>query len=283
MENAFERIPDNIKPHLQEVTKTSGLPDNRRSLEAISEAWLEKRRMFREQTGTLHMEETDSIEAGDPRGVLVLTYSGSLLGIGMISEHGRWTEYASIGLRKDVPDILTSDRATVSGSIEKNRPVEFENGPIKKSSPVLLIAVPPRGVPPTEQQKRIREAVSFLTNGFVRINRTLLMLPETALEEYTMGSMISYVAKKNNISRRCAKAVIDDFLDMVEKGVLSGAHVPIGRLGRIFLKMRGPQKARIGRNPRTGEELTITAKPRSLVPRISFGKAFKNKATIVRL
>ena len=45
MENSFERIPDRIKPHLQEVTKSSGLPDDPRSLEAISEAWLEKRRL----------------------------------------------------------------------------------------------------------------------------------------------------------------------------------------------------------------------------------------------
>ncbi|MBN2323682.1 MAG: HU family DNA-binding protein [Spirochaetes bacterium] len=282
METAFERIPDYIKPHLQSVTKTSGLPDTRQSLEAISEAWLEKRRIFREQTKTLHMEEIDSIEAEDPRGALVLTYSGSLLGIGTISEQGRWAEYASIGLRKDVPDILTSDRATVAGPIEKNRPVEFENGPIKKSSPALIVAVTERGVPPAEQQKRIREAVSFLTNGFVKINRTLLMLTKTALDKYTMSSMVSYIAKKNNISRRCAKAVIDDFIDTVEQGVLSGARVPIGRLGRIFLKMRGPQKARIGRNPQTGEEITIAAKPRSLVPRISFGRAFKNRATVVR-
>jgi nucleoid DNA-binding protein len=283
MENAFERIPDRIKPHLQEVTKTSGLPDNRRSLEAISEAWLEKRRMFCEQTETLHMHETDLLEAEDPRGALVLTYSGSLLGIGTIAQHGRWTEYASIGLREDVPDILTSDRATVAGPIGKNRSVEFDAGPIRKSSPVLLIAVPERDVPPAEQEKRIREAVSFLTNGFVRINRTLCMLPEKSLEEYTMGSIVSYVAKKNNISRQSAKAVIDDFLDTVEQGVLSGARVPIGRLGRIFLKATGPRKARIGRNPHTGEELTIVAKPRSFVPRISFSKAFKQKATIVHL
>lgn len=283
MENAFERIPDRIKPHLQEVTKTSGLPDEPRSLEAISEAWLEKRRMFCEQTGSLHMHETDFFESEDPRGALVLTYSGSLLGIGTIVEKSRWAEYSSIGLRKDVPDILTSGRATVVGTIKRNHPAEFYDGPIKKSSPVLLIAVGERDITPAEQEKRIREAVSFLTSGFVRINRTLLLLSETALEEYTMSSMVSRVAKINNISRRRAKAVIDDFLDTVEQGVLSGARVPIGRLGRLFLKEKGPRKARIGRNPQTGEEITISAKPRSLVPRISFGREFKRKATIVRL
>jgi nucleoid DNA-binding protein len=228
------------------------------------------------------MKETDTLPENDPRGALLLTYSGSLVSIGTLQEKGRWAEYASIGLRKDVPDVMTSKKAVLRGGMSINRPVEFLEGPIKKSSPILTIVVLGEEVPPEEQEKRIREATTFLTNGFVRINRTMLSLPDTGLEEYTMSSIVSYVAKKNGISKRCVKAVIEDFIEAVERGVLSGERVPIGRLGKIFLKARSPRKARIGRNPQTGEEITIAAKPRTLVPRVSFSTHFKQKATIVR-
>jgi len=282
MESYFEIVPERFKPHLREITKTSGLPDSEESLEKIARAWLEKKRLFSEQTGSLHMKETETVPENDPRGALLLTYSGSLVSIGTLQEKRRWAEYASIGLRKDVPDIVTSKKAVLHGDMSRNRPVEFIEGPIKKSSPILTIAVLGEDVPPEEQEKRIREATTFLTNGFVRINRTMLTLPETGLEEYTMSSIVSYVAKKNRISKRFTKAVIEDFIEAVERGVLSGERVPIGRLGRIFLKARSPRKARIGRNPQTGEEITIAAKPRTLVPKISFSKHFKQKATIVR-
>ena len=42
----FEQIPDAIKNHIREVTKTSGLPDSEESLERIARTWLEKREMF---------------------------------------------------------------------------------------------------------------------------------------------------------------------------------------------------------------------------------------------
>jgi nucleoid DNA-binding protein len=282
MGSYFEMVPERIKPHLQEITKTSGLPRSEESLERIAQAWLEKKRLFEEQAGSLHMVEIKSLGRNDRRGALLLTYSGSLVSIGTLRESSRWAEYASIGLRRDVPDMLIKKRTALSADVTINRPAEFSAGPIKKSSPILEAVVCGEDVDPDEQERRIREATTFLTNGFVRINRTLLKLPEAGLEEYTMGSLVSYVAKKNDITKRCAKAVIGDFIDAVERGVLSGARVPLGRLGKVFLKTRPPRRARIGRNPRTGEAITIAAKPRTLVPKISFSRRFKEKATIAR-
>jgi nucleoid DNA-binding protein len=282
MERFFEQVPDRIKFHLQEVTKSSGLPYSEASLETISKAWLEKKRLFEEQTRSLHMVEVETVTMDDPRGALLLTYSGSLISIGTLHENSRWAEYASIGLRKDVPDLLKERRTALAGDISKNSPALFSGGPIKKSSPILEIAVCSEEVTTEEQEKRIREATTFLTNGFVRINRTVLTLPESGLEKYSMSSMVSHIAKQNGITNRCARAVIEHFIDAVEKGVLSGARVPIGRLGKVFLKTMPPRKARIGRNPRTGEQITIAARPRTLVPKISFSRRFKEKATIAQ-
>ncbi|MFP4563770.1 MAG: HU family DNA-binding protein, partial [Spirochaetia bacterium] len=57
----------------------------------------------------------------------------------------------------------------------------------------------------------------------------------------------------------------------------------LGRLGRISIKRRPPQKARVGRNPATGEEMTIPAKPARGVPKISFSKHLKQRAAEVEL
>ena len=42
----FENIPDKIKPHLEEVTKTSGLPYSEESIERIAQSWLKKLELF---------------------------------------------------------------------------------------------------------------------------------------------------------------------------------------------------------------------------------------------
>ena len=101
----FEQIPEAIQHHIREVTKTSGLPYSDESIDLIAKAWLEKRNLFDEQTRLLHMEEIESLEREAVRAALMLTYSGSLVAIGVPQEGKRWAEYASIGLRKDVPAV----------------------------------------------------------------------------------------------------------------------------------------------------------------------------------
>ena len=171
----FEQIPDAIKNHIREVTKTSGLPDTEESLERIAGTWLEKRELFREQLRLLHMNEVGSVDSEAGKAVLMLTYSGSLVSLGVPAKdsssetYRRWAEYASIGLRMDVPDIAQKGNAVVSGDISLDQGVAFADGPIKKSSPLLIIATCGDDVSPVEQDNRVREATIFLTNGFVKI------------------------------------------------------------------------------------------------------------------
>ena len=65
--------------------------------------------------------------------------------------------------------------------------------------------------------------------------------------------------------------------------MLLGERVPFGRLGRMHLKLRPAQKARVGRNPSTGGEITIKAKPEMLVPKMSFSKYIKEKSANSKL
>jgi hypothetical protein len=244
----FDQLPEFIKPHIESITKTSGLPYSEDFVDLIAKNWLEKKRMFEEQTVLLRMVQIDSLPRDTKRAALMLTYSGSLISIGIPAGNERWAEYASIGLREDVPDVVVKSDAVVDADIHQNMPVEFESGPIKKSSPLLTIAVFSEEVSSTDQENRIREATIFLTNGFVKLNRTII------------SSKDSYP----------------------DPGVLLGEKVPLGKLGKMFLRKRPPQKARVGRNPGTGKEITIGAKPERWVPVISFSKRLKEKAFQVR-
>jgi nucleoid DNA-binding protein len=278
----FSQLPSHIKTHVREITKSSGLPEGEESLELISRAWLEKKSMFEDQIRSLHMEEVETLESDDSRGSLMLTYSGSLLSMGTLIGENRSVEYASIGLRKDVPSSLQKQNARPVGNIRVNQPVQFESGPIKQSSPPFKIAVCRRDVSPEEQEKRIREATIFLTNGFVMINRTYISPDERMPDQFNMKTIVSYIAAKNDISQKFARQILDDYLQMIEAGVLLGAHVPVGKIGKLFLRKKAAQRARLVRNPLTGEEMTVKAKPEACVPKFTFSKSLREKAWQVK-
>jgi nucleoid DNA-binding protein len=279
----FSQLPPNIQIHMAEITKSSGLPEGENSLELIARAWIEKRILFEEQVKSLHMEEVDRFTKEDPRGALMLTYSGSLLSMGPLTGGKKSVEYASIGLRKDVPDSLHRENARPASDIRVNQVLAFEEGPIKKSSPILVIAVCSPDVGIEEQEKRIREATIFLTNGFVKINRTYISPDERIPEQFNMKTIVSYVAAKNDISQKFVRQILDDYLLVIETGVLLGAHVPFGKIGKLSLRKRTAQKARVMKNPATGGEITVKAKPESYVPKISFSKTLKERAQQVKL
>lgn len=293
----FEDLPERIQRHLQSITESSGLPPGEDSLARITANWIEKRDLFEEQTELLDMRDIEELPPDDGRGVLVLTYSGSLLSLGPVggeSERagggagetagggetpaaGRRFEYASIPLRADVPSLVREDDVRLEGPIRRDVPARFSNSSIEQSSPVLRAVACAPEVSPADQERRIREATIFLTNGFVKLNRTLTM-PAGEVEHFTMKTMVQYVAKKNGITQTLARQVIDDYLLMAEAGALFGERVPLGRIGKLYLGSRSAQKARMGRNPSTGEEMLIPAKPETGVPKISFSKHLKERA-----
>lgn len=54
--------------------------------------------------------------------------------------------------------------------------------------------------------------------------------------------------------------------------------VPMGNLGRLKMRYKAATKARKGTNPFTGEPATFKAKPATLQPRFTPGKALKDEA-----
>ena len=86
----------------------------------------------------------------------------------------------------------------------------------------------------------------------------------------TKADLIEKMAKDADVSKAVAGRSLDSFIDGIEKSVKKGNKVALVGFGTFSLSKR---KARKGRNPRTGEAITIKA---AKVPKFSAGKSFKD-------
>lgn len=170
----FDKIPEHIKAHIKDLVAKADLPDNEESLELISNVWLEKERIFNEETSKMNMMEIDFFDKNEKKGAIVLTYSGSILTIGPLVSNGRKVSYASIGLRKDVPEVAEKDSSILSSNIEIDDVIEFQVGPIKRSSSVYKIFVSRDELPPEKELKNITVVATEIIDDFVEVNKTLL-------------------------------------------------------------------------------------------------------------
>jgi DNA-binding protein HU-beta len=80
----------------------------------------------------------------------------------------------------------------------------------------------------------------------------------------TQTQLVSAVADRAEMSKSDAKRALAA-LDEIILGELGNAQkVRIGSLVQLTVRVKPAQKARKGRNPATGEEITIKAKPASV-------------------
>ncbi len=78
----------------------------------------------------------------------------------------------------------------------------------------------------------------------------------TAGKTVTASALLQSVADHMGIKKSEAKAMVEGYTDVVKAYVLKGAKVKIGDIGMIMVRAR---KARMGRNPQTGEPVKIKA------------------------
>ena len=72
----------------------------------------------------------------------------------------------------------------------------------------------------------------------------------------TASALLQSVADHLGVKKSEAKALTEGYLDVVKAYVMKGAKVKIGDVGMIMIRHR---KARMGRNPQTGEPVKIKA------------------------
>jgi DNA-binding protein HU-beta len=70
------------------------------------------------------------------------------------------------------------------------------------------------------------------------------------------SALLQAVADHADMTRADAKRFTENYIDVVRAHVLKGVKVKIGDLGMIMIRSR---KARMGRNPATGEPVKIKA------------------------
>ena len=83
------------------------------------------------------------------------------------------------------------------------------------------------------------------------------------------GELIDRVASMTNMSKRQAREVIDATFDTIKKNTKKKGGVQLAGFGSFNVSKR---KARMGRNPQTGESIKISA---SKNVRFKAGKSYK--------
>ena len=84
------------------------------------------------------------------------------------------------------------------------------------------------------------------------------------------SELVEAIAKKAELSKKDAEAVLNAFTEEVGKALKKGDKVQLVGFGTFETVKRA---ARTGRNPQTGEEIKITA---SKSPKFKAGKALKD-------
>ena len=85
----------------------------------------------------------------------------------------------------------------------------------------------------------------------------------------TKSEFVDKVAASSGLSKKDAGAAVDAVISSIEDSLKAGNEVSFTGFGKFHVANRG---AREGRNPRTGETMTIAA---SRVPRFTAGSGLK--------
>lgn len=84
------------------------------------------------------------------------------------------------------------------------------------------------------------------------------------------SELVSAVAEKAGLTKKDAEKAVVAAFEIIKEAVAGGQKVQISAFGTFEARER---KARIGKNPRSGEEVKI---PASVVPGFKAGKGFKD-------
>jgi len=83
------------------------------------------------------------------------------------------------------------------------------------------------------------------------------------------AELISRVAEKAGLTKKDSEKAVNAMIEVIEEALAAGEKVSLVGFGTFEVRSRAERK---GRNPRTGQEITI---PASKVPAFKAGKALK--------
>src|SRR5881398_2715953 len=77
----------------------------------------------------------------------------------------------------------------------------------------------------------------------------------------TQSQLTTEIAERSDLSKSDVKRVMDTLEEIVLEQLGDAEKVKIGGVVQLNVRVKEATKARKGRNPATGEEITISAKP----------------------
>jgi nucleoid DNA-binding protein len=80
----------------------------------------------------------------------------------------------------------------------------------------------------------------------------------------TQNQLVTAVAERADLSKNDARRALAALEEVVLDEVGNAQKIRLGGLVQLTVRLKPAQKARKGRNPATGEEITIAAKPASV-------------------
>jgi len=105
-----------------------------------------------------------------------------------------------------------------------------------------------------------------------------------ALPMWTKQELVQYVAEAAELKQDQVRDVLEALDSAVEDALKECERIRIGTRVPVTIEpvLRKARKARMGRNPATGEEVRIKAKPASVVIRAKVAKSGQGVAPSVR-
>ena len=132
-----------------------------------------------------------------------------------------------------------------------------------RNSAGLASRLTPMWAPDVQQHARVRLSCVCPPRRFEFARHPCNCNPVEGAVALTQTQLATAVADRAQLSKADAKRALAALDEVVLEELGSAEKVRIGGLVQLPVRVRPAQKARKGRNPATGEEITIAAKPPS--------------------
>ncbi|MBN1413138.1 MAG: hypothetical protein JW969_20025 [Spirochaetales bacterium] len=183
MEDILQKMPEALSAHLKSLMKVSGFDADSKSQKAFIKNWLKKKALFDKIVEHQDFQIVTRIDPGFRGGIVLLTYSGSLLTVAPEDESGsREIVYNSIDMRKDVVQKTTEPAAKVVFPVELHKSLEATSGRIKKTSPILGMAIEDD---PQKERQGILKKLRLIGE---RISKTLIVVNQELFSKHSEKS-----------------------------------------------------------------------------------------------
>lgn len=129
-----DNLPVVIKKHIGKNIELS-------EIDSIDSQWQKKYKLYLEIVEKNSMYIVDDIRIEDRRGLLLFSYSGSIIFLGSETKKGRSLKYCRLNSRTDTPHYHFEDKIRLLNDISIGRILYFDAMYFKNTSPIYKIAV----------------------------------------------------------------------------------------------------------------------------------------------